>query len=434
MRNKWFWKALLLGAVVLGFAAWQGYALLLRADDVPATPTLAAFVSPLPTPPAVPTPVPTPSPHDVLALRYVAQRHGIPLENLAIGQTHRRDYFFLDRRYDAYTILERGDSRAFRLMIDSNDDSVVEDIGAVERADAAARQKRYGKYDRLLYERLQTANDQDMLPVAIWVGGERGRSEEELQAVLASRYPEVQDALARHAPLLDLPDPALVRRVKQEYEQLKQEDIAARVRPLVAHLESQAMPVRSYNLLPSVAVTLTKSAILTLAQREDVAALYLVAGVAEPALDAAVPTDRVVPLWTALGINGIAEPNIPQTIAIVEHGNVALDNSFLHQSGTRLLADNGEFWHTTMVASAAASFHGAYRGMAPGATILSAGENGTEPDQHYALTWALDQGADTQLPNGWTGSIVLEADGPWAVAVARENSSNSMSAASGLPR
>ena len=111
MRNTWFWKALLLGAVVLSLAAWQNRALLLRADDVPATPTLAAFVSPLPTPPVVPTPVPTPSPQDVAALRYVAQRQGIPLEKLEIGQMHRRDYFFLDQRYAAYTILERGASR-----------------------------------------------------------------------------------------------------------------------------------------------------------------------------------------------------------------------------------------------------------------------------------------------------------------------------------
>ena len=44
------------------------------------------------------------------------------------------------------------------------------------------------------------------------------------------------------------------------------------------------------------------------------------------------------------------------------------------------------------------------------------------------------QGADAQLPDGWRGSIVLTADGPWAVAVARENSSNSMSAANGIPR
>jgi hypothetical protein len=393
MRNKWFWKALLLGAVVLGFAAWQGDTLQLRADAVPNVPTLAAFVSPLPTPSVAPTPVPTPSPQDVAALRYVAQRHGIPLEKLEIGQMHRRDYFFLDQRYAAYTILERDASRAFRLMLDLSDSSITEDIAAVERADAEARQRRYGKYDRPLYERLQTADEQEVLPVTIWVGGVRGRNEEELQQVLASRYPEVREALTRHAPLLDLSDPALVRRVKQEYEQLKQEDIAARVRPLIAHLESQAVPVQSYSLLPSVMVTLTKSALLALAQREDVEVLYLVEGIAEPALDTAVPTDRVAPLWTALGINGVAEPNIPQTIAIVEHGNVALNNTFLHRSGTRLLADNGDQDHTTAVASAAASFHSAYRGIAPGATILSAGENGQQPNQHFALNWALDQGA-----------------------------------------
>jgi hypothetical protein len=41
MHNKWFWKALLLGAVVLGFAAWQGRTSQLWVDDAPAAPTLA---------------------------------------------------------------------------------------------------------------------------------------------------------------------------------------------------------------------------------------------------------------------------------------------------------------------------------------------------------------------------------------------------------
>jgi len=45
-----------------------------------------------------------------------------------------------------------------------------------------------------------------------------------------------------------------------------------------------------------------------------------------------------------------------------------------------------------------------------------------------------NQSADMQLPDGWTGSIVLEADGPWMVAISREKSANSISAASGMAR
>ena len=118
-------------------------------------------------------------------------------------------------------------------------------------------------------------------------------------------------------------------------------------------------------------------------------------------LDTAVHTNRVAPVWSALGLEGVPEPTIPITIAIVENGNVDWDNSFLHHT-LRLVAPNSETDHATRVASDAASFHDTYRGMAPGATILSAGSDDTMPGVHFALNWALDQDADVvNVSYGW---------------------------------
>lgn len=201
--------------------------------------------------------------------------------------------------------------------------------------------------------------------ITLWVGGEYGRRRQELYAILASRYPEVQEALARHASPFDVGDPVLSRRIRAEYERMRQEDIAARIHPLVAYLESQGVAVETHYLLPSVTAMLSKEAILALARREDVQTIYLVEGEGEPALDTGVPTNRVRPVWRALGIDGLPEPTIPITIAVVENGNVDWDNSFLHHAGFRLAAPNGETDHATRVASAAASFHETYRGVVP---------------------------------------------------------------------
>lgn len=153
----------------------------------------------------------------------------------------------------------------------------------------ALRQNRYDKFDRPLYERLQTVGEQDLLPVAIWVNGARGRSEEELQQILAARHPEVREALARHETILSLSDPVLIQRVKKEYEQLKQEDIDVRLKPLIAYLESQGVTAQSVGLMPSIAVTLTRSALFAVAEREDVGMIYLIDGVAEPASETTSP-------------------------------------------------------------------------------------------------------------------------------------------------
>jgi hypothetical protein len=71
-------------------------------------------------------------------------------------------------------------------------------------------------------------------------------------------------------------------------------------------------------------------------------------------------------------------------------------NCFLHPGLIRPAYNNGGSlpWHATLVASAAASNHAIYQGMAPGATIMSAGVFGSFYQQNVdALVWALDNGA-----------------------------------------
>lgn len=77
----------------------------------------------------------------------------------------------------AFTIFDQTAHRDFHLLVDLDDGRVVDDVTAIERAEAEARRAKYGKFHPLLYERLQTADDKEVLPVAIWVGGERGRSQ-----------------------------------------------------------------------------------------------------------------------------------------------------------------------------------------------------------------------------------------------------------------
>ena len=44
------------------------------------------------------------------------------------------------------------------------------------------------------------------------------------------------------------------------------------------------------------------------------------------------------------------------------------------------------------------------------------------------------QGNDTSLPNGWTGSVIFQANGPYMAVVLREDKSNSISASNGILR
>ena len=360
------------------------------------------FTSPVSAP--IPTP-PSLSSQAEIALKYIADHKGIPLTNLVVSNEYLHHFPMLGQQFAAFKIFDWKERRSFGLLVNMVDNSVVENTVKIEQAEAEAYRSKYGKLQPVLYERLQTAKKTETFPIAVWVGGGRGHSREDLYAILSERYPAVAESLASHSSPFDIDDPSLAQQIRTEYEQLRQEDLTVRMKPLVTYLENRILTVEVPALLPSVVTTATKELILKLSERNDVEAIYLVEGKEVPTLDTGVPTNRISSVW-ADGIDGSSgggsSNNNPITIAILENGNVYRNNSYLNQASIRLVAANGEMDHTTAVASAAASFHSIYKGMAYGATILSAGNQGNMSNVNFTLNWALDQGAEvTNYSAGW---------------------------------
>jgi len=222
--------------------------------------------------------------------------------------------------------------------------------------------------------------------------------------------------MERSGKPMDVDDPALAERIYQEYVQRLNAETAARIRPLVEALEAQGFTVRTSPGLPAVTTTLPKRVIQMLAERDDVGAIYLSeGGQRHLLLNSAIPTNLAPAVW-ARGYDGTGVD-----IAILEDDNVDFtsnsvecpantNNCFEHPGATRW-AMYGEGWHATLVASAAASNHPIYRGMAPGATVMSAGIQGANrQDDINALVWAFDQGAEVvNASYGWCpGSIQMD--------------------------
>jgi hypothetical protein len=156
-----------------------------------------------------------------------------------------------------------------------------------------------------------------------------------------------------------------------------------------------------------VAAKLPKRIIQVLEQRSDVGRIFLIEAKPQPALDIAVPSDRVSPVWRQ-GIDGTGT-----TIGIVELGVVdfgvtssdcpaGTNHCFLHPGGSRYGVDLQDYYnHTALVANTAAGNHSLYKGVAPGATIYTSGMTGTSQDAELtALEWALNP-----APNGWNVDV-----------------------------
>jgi hypothetical protein len=324
------------------------------------------------------------------ALEYIAKREAIPVSQLVAVNQHRRDYQFLDKSYWTVTALDTIGNGWYTVMIDLDDNSFVDDVEKIEQAEQDARFDKYGKLEPFLYEQLRLMKPEDKVQVAIWAAGSPKRSQDEIYASLASKYPEAEQALQLSGKPFDVPDPKIASQLEAEYMAILAEDTRAQVRPLVDSIQAHGYSVTAFDALPAIAVTLPKSVILEIAKRDDVGMIYLVGRMQRAELDTAVPTDLVPSVWQR-GYRGSGV-----NIAILEAGRIDFTgpagHNFLHQGQVRACT-LGEEWHKTFVASIAASYHDFLTGVAPDATIVDACTNGSDVDTVSALSWATSRSA-----------------------------------------
>lgn len=409
--NKRIASNTLMAFFVLGLAAFALRSLpLAQAEPLFAflnspLPIPGTFDSPLPTPIPSPTPIPGPSEAAQKALAYIAQRKGVSLQELVIVTDHPTVYPNLGRKFQVVTILDtQPEGRFYNLLVDLDNGRIEEDLAAVREAEERAYLDRYGKLEPALHKRLQEIDDDEVLPVAIWVAGEPQRSQEELFAAVAAQFPEAQAALSRSGKPWDVADPELAARIKAEYNWLGAADTAIRIAPLLTHLKERGVEVTTYGTLPSVTVRLTKRQILELTQHDEVGMLYLIEERGREETDVAIPTDLVPIVWDR-GFDGSGV-----TIAILEDGNIDPNVTCLDISDTRN-SPQGVQGHNTRVASVAACDHATYRGVAPGATLLDAGFDSTgwpgmtsQEEAVAALRWAVESPHTAPVVNisyGW---------------------------------
>jgi hypothetical protein len=232
--------------------------------------------------PPPPTPLPTSNPTAAQqALAFIAKREHIPLANLLVVHEFPRDALILGRGFQSVTLVHQQDGRFFTVLVDLQSGK-FENPSDIEKAEARALRAKYGKLLPALYDRLQTMQETDTVPVMIWVanqpGQHRGAREQAALAALAAKYPHVRAALARSGKPMDVGDRALSRQIEKEYAALLDAGVDQTIQPLVKALETSKIQAAISPGLPAVSVALTKRAILLFAQRSDVGMIDLAEG------------------------------------------------------------------------------------------------------------------------------------------------------------
>lgn len=355
------------------------------------------FDSPIPVPsPRPPTPTPPAEPPvpgiTQRALEYVVQRERLPLEHLLVTDEHQEDFEGWDRVFWLVTIVDvRPEGRTHMVAVDLASGDIL-DWQEVEAQAREVHFARYGKLEPALYDRLGGMEAQEVVDVVIWVVAPTDYSG--ICRRLAETFPEAREALEQGKRPWSVKDAALRDEIRAEYRRLRSTPVEAAVRPVADSLQNQGFEVQTIPGGPSIYVTLPKDVILDVAARKDVGSIHLDEGVPQPQLDSAVPGARISTAYPR------ENDGSGVRIAVVENGNVdpALDNVTLHlYNDLRWLGGNVE--HATWVASSAASYHNQYRGPAPGAEIVSAGEDNSNSDIVQALLWAIQSPRNADVVN-----------------------------------
>ncbi len=315
-----------------------------------------------------------------IALQHVSQTHGIPVEQLRIAHKTQAYYRMTDQKFWCVKVFDEESDNIYGVNMDL--DGNIVDIRKAEKEEQEAYKNKYGKLAPDLYEHLQKVTDpNETIRVAIWL---TPIDSEKIIDEVTSKYPDVKTTKGKPLPDTDMEK---YDKVYKEIMAAKEKAGALKVKPVMDYLEAKGFTVTCPSTVPPiVAAELPKREILALQKRGDVDTIYL-SRIYEPEINTAVPTVRAHKAWNE-GYNGTGTK-----VAIVEDNGVDFSNP--HLNGYMRPGQIDISSHETECAGVAASTHPTYRGVAYGATILSANaDSWSDNDLITASNWALSEGAD----------------------------------------
>jgi subtilisin family serine protease len=285
--------------------------------------------------------------------------------NLRVAESHAVQVSDLAFTAYAVKILDPQQERLYQYWYDAEGRHTTEQ--AVFDARAAAYVAKYGHLSRSLFTRLSTEPATTTIPVAVWA----------------------EQPLGSDVPPMTLPHKLYLPLVMRGSTAC-----GTAVECVVQFIQSRGYAVDYVSIeAPVVYATIPSTVINELQSQYYVAAIYEQES-AQTTLYSAARTAAAHWTWPR-GITGNGV-----TVAVLEvrdsdgMSGIALNNPYV---GTRAYFDNNvrEGNHATQVAGVIASTHPTDRGVAYGATLLSANVSGRR-ERHIiaAADWALDQGAD----------------------------------------
>ncbi len=275
-----------------------------------------------------------------------------------------------------------------KLVVAMTSDGHVVDLGRARESDHQLGLWRRGKISRRLFEETAQRPGGERVPVVAWLVAPSVADIRETYGLITEDF----DAKGQ-----------LTREIAENHEAEISAQVAQRIDPVTSAAEARLRSA-GYQVIgrdsyaPIVFLALNSSEMLALRSDPAIESLDWAGTDFGDRLNVAVGEVRANAVWSAPGgVTGVGAK-----VSIVEGGTVCDQHPFMPLAAVRL---GGTFHsnHTTGVASCVAGNHPNYKGVAPGATLISA--NGADftsgstdvtaqlPQSVAAVSWSVTQGA-----------------------------------------
>lgn len=303
----------------------------------------------------------------------LSQKENIPRDQLEILVRRQASFPWAEKEVEAVKITDKRNEKAFELYIAKGKQILTRT--ELLAADQKMYFKRYGKFEKELFERLEKADKNERFKVGVWLDHK-------------PRTAKSSDRLRRKG---DLAEFRKLRRKSVEPAQRGNSELIERFHSALGKVGLK--PSYSSKVAPVVMLDATGEELKAIAENQEVDFVYL-ARVGMDLNNTAIPSvaGSAWPTSQYEG-NGVR-------VAIVEDDGIDFGNPYLSAAdGGSYQPDTTNLGHPTQTAGVTGSRHPIYRGMAPQCTLIS-GDGLTYDAQNIidATDWAITT-ADADVIN-----------------------------------
>lgn len=203
-----------------------------------------------------------------LALEYLTSTYDLKKDTLKILRKSAANFDLIEDNILSFKIADlTGDFDIYMIYVDTNTGEIFENIEYLRALNDQLVKEKFGKLSPILFSRIQTIKETEVIPVTIWVLAKEGESLPELELAakeaILSRHPDLFSKDADLGKVFDVEDTETAKQLEEEYNKIINDEMVLRTTPMLLKLQASGYDAKVLTGIPMIFANLTKDQVLT---------------------------------------------------------------------------------------------------------------------------------------------------------------------------